>query len=97
MFELIFNYNQVEKIIQTNLNDSFKEIIQKYINRSQLDIINIYFISNDQKISRDGSIINIMNEYKKINKRKMILVLSINNAINNIINTIKSKDIMCPA
>ena len=97
MVELIFNYNQVETIIQANLDDSFNEIVQKYVNQSQLDINKIYFVSNDQKILDNEKVINIMNESEKTSKRKIILVLSINSTINNDnTNIIKSKDIICP-
>ena len=37
MVELIFNYNQVQTLIQANLNDSFNSIIQKYVNKTKLD------------------------------------------------------------
>ena len=46
MVELIFNYNQVQTLILANLNDAFNTIIQKYVNKTQLDINNIYFVSN---------------------------------------------------
>ena len=97
MVELIFSYNQVQTIIQANLNDSFNSIIQKYVNKSKLDINNIYFVSNGQKIPNNKKVENIMNNTEKKSKRKMILVLSINSTINNInTNMIKSKDIICP-
>ncbi len=70
MVELIFNFNQVETIIQANLDDSFNEIVQKYVNQSQLDINKIYFVSNDQKILDNEKVINIMNESEKTSKRK---------------------------
>ena len=97
MVEIIFSYNQIETTIQANLDDSFNNIIQKYINKSQLDINNIYFVSNGQILSNNGKIINIMNESEKLYKKKVILVLSINSSIK-IYNTniIKSKDIICP-
>ena len=97
MVELIFSYNQVKTIIQANLNDSFNSIIQKYVNKTKLDINNIYFVSDGKKISNNGKVKNIMNQTEKSNKRKMILVLSINSTINNDnTNMIKSKDIICP-
>ena len=97
MVELIFSYNQVQTIIQANLNDSFNSIIQKYVNKAKLDINNIYFVSNGQKIPNNKKVENIMNNTEKKSKRKMILVLSINSTINNInTNMIKSKDIICP-
>ena len=95
MVEIIFNYNQIETIIQANLNDSFSSVIEKFINKTQLDINNIYFMSNGKIISKSGYIVNIMNNSEKIDKKKIILVLSINSTINNT-NMIKSKDIICP-
>ena len=98
MVEIIFSHNQVETLIQANLNDSFNIIMQKYINKSQLDINNIYFVSKGENISKNEKIMNIMNNSEKKDKKKIILVLSINSTINNNDNTnmIKSKDIICP-
>ena len=83
MVELIFSYNQVQTIIQANLNDSFNSIIQKCVNKTKLDINNIYFVSNGQKILNNKRVENIMNNTEKKSKRKIILVLSINSTINN--------------
>ena len=97
MVEIIFNYNNINTLIQANMNDSFNTIIQKYINKSKLDINNIYFVSNGQIISENEKIINIMNNLEKLNKKKIILVLSINSTIiNENTNIIKSKDVICP-
>ena len=97
MVELIFNYNQVQTLILANLNDSFNDVIQKYVKKTKLDINNIYFVSNGQILSKNEKLMNIMNNTEKLNKRKIILVLSINSTINNInTNMIKSKDIICP-
>ena len=65
MVELIFSYNQVQTIIQANLNDSFNSIIQKYVNKAKLDINNIYFVSNGQKIPNNKKVENIMNNAEK--------------------------------
>ena len=98
MVEIIFNYNQVEIIIQTNLDDLFNTIIQKYKNKSQLDINNLCFICNGEPIPINEKISNIMNESEKLNtNRKSILVLTINININeDITNMVKSKDIIFP-
>ena len=61
MVEIIFKYNDIETLIQANLDDSFSSTIQKYINKSQLDINNIYFISNGNIISKNEILKNIMN------------------------------------
>ena len=97
MVELIFIYNQRQTLILANLNDSFNDVIQKYINKTKLDRNNIYFISNGQKLSNKEKVKNILNQTEKSINRKIILVISINNTINNInTNMIKSKDIICP-
>ena len=70
MVEIIFNYNHIETIIQANEDDSFNSVIEKYINKSQLDINNINFISDGKIISKNGKIKDIMNNSeKKIKKR----------------------------
>ena len=62
MVEIIFNYNQINTIIQANLDDSFNSVIEKFINKTQLDINNIYFISNGNIISsKNEKLMNIMN------------------------------------
>ena len=97
MVEIIFDYNSMQTVIQAYLNDSFDNIIQKFINKTQLDLNNLQFLSNGQIISNNEKIKNIMNNLEKTIKRKIILVLSINSTINNDnINMIKSKDIICP-
>ena len=98
MVEIIFNYNHIQTIIQANLDDSFNSVIQKFINKTQLDINNIYFISNGNIISsKNEKLINIMSNKEKNENKKIILVLSINSSINNENGNItKSKDIICP-
>ena len=97
MVELIFDYNHVQTMILANLNDSFNLIIQKYANKTQLNVNNLQFLSNGQIISNNEKIKNIMNQTEKSINRKIILVLSINSSINNDnTNMIKSKDIICP-
>ena len=80
------------------MNDIFEEIIQKYINKTNLDINNIYFISNGKKINnKNDKLENIMSESDKRNKKIIILVFSINSTINNENTNIKiSNDIICP-
>ena len=71
MVEIIFNYNQIETIIQANLNDSFTSVIEKFINKTQLDLNNKYFLSNvNIIISKDEIIMNIMNNSEKFYKKK---------------------------
>ena len=97
MVEILFNYEQIEVKIQAKLDDSFNSIIQKFISKTQLDINKLYFISNGNIIPKNEKIINIMNNSEKLNKKKIILVFSINNAINDDNANINQwKDIICP-
>ena len=97
MVDLEFDYQQNKINIQANLNDLFEEIIKKYINKTGLDINNIYFIANGKTINKKEKIESIMNESDKRNKKIIILVYSVNNTINNENTNIKkSKDIICP-
>ena len=97
MVEVEFNYQRNKTIIQGNLNDSIKDIITKYTNQENLDINNIYFISNEKAINNEDRLENIMSESDKINKKKIILAYSINSIINNENTYIKiSNDVICP-
>ena len=97
MDEVEFNYQQNKINIQSNMNDIFEEIVQKYIIKSNLDINNIYFISNGKVINKKDKLENIMSESDKRNKKIIILVYSINNTINIENTNIKiSNDIICP-
>ena len=70
MVEIEFNYQRNKTIIQGNLNDSIKDIITKCANQENLDINNIYFISNEKAINNEDRLENIMSESDKINKKK---------------------------
>ena len=97
MVEVEFNYKQNRINIQSNMNDIFEDIIQKYINKTNLDINKIYFISNGTIINKKDRLENIMSESDKRNKKIIILVNSINSTINiENANIKKSKDIICP-
>ena len=97
MVEVEFNYKQNKINIQSNMNDIFEDIIQKYINKTNLDINNIFFISNGTIINKKDRLENIMSESDKRNKKIIILVNSINSTINiENANIKKSKDIICP-
>ena len=50
MVEIEFNYQQNNIIIHGNMYNTFEEIVQNYINKTNLDINNIYFISNGKMI-----------------------------------------------
>ena len=51
MVEVIFNYNGKETIIQCNINDKMKGIINKYIIKTEKNNKNIYYLYNGDKIN----------------------------------------------
>ena len=69
MVEVEFNYKQNRINIQSNMNDIFEDIIQKYINKTNLDINNIYFISNGNIVNKKDKLKNIMSESDKRNNK----------------------------
>ena len=97
MVEVEFNYQQIKTVIQSNLDDLFENIIKKYVQKSNLDINNIYFISNGKTLNKKDKLESIMSELEKRNKKIIILVYSINSTINiENTNIKKSNDIICP-
>ena len=97
MVEVVFDYKQIKTVIQGNLDDLFENIIKKYVQKSNLDINNIYFISNGKTPNKKDKLKNIMSELEKRNKKIIILVYSINSTINiENTNIKKSNDIICP-
>ena len=79
------------------MNNIFEEIIQKYIDKTNLDINNIYFLANGRNINREDKLENIMSESDKRKNKIIVLVYSINSTIHNENTNIKiSKDIICP-
>ena len=95
MVEVVFDYKQIQTIIQANLEDSFNTIINKFVNKTNLNLNEIYFLSNGKNIKNSDIIENIMSESDKKNKRIIILVYSVDNNHENT-NVIKSNDIICP-
>ena len=46
MVEIEFDYNQQITVIQTKLDEPFKNAINKYLQKSLLDSNNAFFIAN---------------------------------------------------
>ena len=65
MVEVVFNYKQIQTVIQANFNDSFNTIVNKFIDKSHLNLDEIYFLYNDKNIKNNDRIDNIMSEYDK--------------------------------
>ena len=97
MVEVEFNYRQNIIVIQGNLTDSLETIAEKYVNKANLDIDSIYFISSGRIIDKEDKLEKVMSESDKRNKKIIILVNSMNTTIIKEKSNIKvSKDVICP-
>ena len=97
MVEIEFEFNQNRTVIQVNLNDKIEEALKKYINKTELELNKLYFLSNGSYINDSEIIQNIMNESEKQKKRMKILVYSKDTlSMNDSKNLIKSKEVICP-
>ena len=97
MVEIEFEFNQNRTLIQANLNDTFEEIIKKYITKTKLELDKLYFLSNGDHTNNSEIIKNIMNESEKQKKRMKVLVCSKDIlSMNDSKNLIKSKEVICP-
>ena len=74
MVEVVFDFEQNQTFIQSNLTDSLETIINKFISKTKLDLNEIYFLSNGKNIKTENkeTIENIMTDSEKINKKKTI-------------------------
>ena len=103
MVEVAFIYNQMNFVIQANLNDLFKDIINKFIQKSLIESKTVFFICNGKTINPEKAVESYMNSIdKKYNKMTILVNISEeqnlseeqNPSKENVI--IQSKDIICP-
>ena len=92
--EFIYNGNNI--VIQCDINDKMKEIINKYILKAAIDKNSVIFLYSGNIIDEELKLSEIIEKDKKDKKEKIkILVNSLDN-INNNKSIIKSKYIICP-
>jgi hypothetical protein len=95
MSKIIFNYEGVYTTVACEENEKMKEICKKYGNKVLIDINNLYFLYNGNKINIELKLNEIINNYDK--ERKEVSILVINK--NNIVALNKEKKLefpMCP-
>ena len=95
MAEVIFNLEGNITMIQCELNDKMKDIIDKFLIKINKKGDNLYYLYNSNRIKYDLSFIEQANELDKNRKKMNILVIN-NNENNNDIKPIISKEIICP-
>ena len=91
--QVIFNYQGTNLIIQCNINDKIKDIINKFLNKIQIKENNLFYLYNGTQVNKELTFNEQANELDKIGKIMNILV---NNAPKEIEEIIISKDIICP-
>ena len=95
MVEIEFNHNHTFTIIQSNEDELMKNIIQKYILKTKLNIDLIYFLYNGNNIDKEKALKQIINTQDKIRKKMTILVTDLGEEVNS--NSIcMSNTIICP-
>ena len=96
-FEITFNYNNNLIKVQCNLNEKIKDIINKFIIKSQIDKNSIYFLYGGTTINEELLLSKVASSEDIKRNKMIILVNSLNDNQNNNINSIiKSKEIICP-
>ena len=97
MVEIEFDFNQAITNIQAKLDDPFKDVINKFMQKSLLDPSSVNFLANGKVINSDESVESHMSNLNKENKKmKIIVSMTINDEENKKQVIVKSKDIICP-
>ena len=98
MAAIEFIFETVKTVIPCNINDKLKDIINKFINKTEKDINSLYIIYNSKTLTKElteSTFFQIANSIDKERKKMVLLVYKINSE-NERNRMIKSKDIICP-
>ena len=79
MSKVIFNYEGVFTIVLCEENEKMEEIFKRFENKILIDINNLYFLYNGNKINIELKLNEIINNYDKERKIISILVINLNN------------------
>ena len=95
MAEVIFNYEGKTIIIQCNINDKMKDIIDKFLIKITNNENNLYYLYNGT-ITNDNLTFNEQANNIDKDRRKMNIIVVKKEEVIDIIKEIISKDIICP-
>ena len=95
MAEAIFNYEGVNMIINCYINTKMKDIINTFLLKIQNKENNLIFLYNGTKINYELTFNQQANDIDK-NRKKMIIKVTKNIEVENIIKEKFTKDIICP-
>ena len=96
MINIEFYHKQEITKIPAELSDVFQKIINIYIQKTSLDPINTFFISNGKQINPDQTIESQINKNNKETKNLKVMVYHISEKNSKEKIFIQSKDIICP-
>ena len=91
---VIFNFDQTETIIQTNLEEKMENIIEKYFEKSEISKEDKFFLYNGLNIDKKLLLSEIINDIDK--KRKKLIILVKDYSQPKQPEEIVSKNFICP-
>ena len=93
MSEIIFLYQSAEIVIQCRKDDLMKDICQKFADKNQININEIYYIYNGNTINENYTFAQQANSEDNIRNKMNILVYKYIDQTNN--PKVKSNEIIC--
>ena len=95
MLKVEFKYKNALYNIQAKEDDKMREICNKFTQKSQIDINDIYFLYSGDRLNLDLNLSQIINKLDK--ERQIMTIIAIDNKIQlNNNNIIKPPHIICP-
>ena len=95
MAQVIFNYEGINTVIQCDINEKMKDIINRFMIKINNKENNLYYFYNDKRINIDATFNDQANDIDKIRKKMNIIAIK-DKEYKNKIKDIISKDIICP-
>ena len=95
MVEVEFNYNYDNTIIQCNMKDKVKDIINRYLTKCQKKIDEVYFLYDGKELDEKKNFFEVTNKFDK-SRKKMTVLVGDKEEKKNHKKLEKSKFIICP-
>ena len=94
MITIKFDFQQIESEIMANPMEKFEIIARKFVNDNQIQLNDIFFLSNGRVIEMDDIINNIIGTLDRQNNEMKILVIPLKTIINinNYVNQINNNN-----
>ena len=99
ILEVLFEYEGQKIIIQSNIEDKMKDIINKFKIKINEEDNNLYYIYNGDKINEELEEIKLNQIIKDKNEKKIIILVDSNNSDKDIISNeteMMLNEIICP-